>query len=345
MVNEWDSETKQKVRNLRLRGHVFTDIENTTGVPSSSAARICNSLSLAEQVDKKRRVDEAVSTGRSSKKRAQASLEEQLVAIQVGEHTVTVHGRAQSTDLTSIPEIFEKRTYCPQDPLVLHQCQSGRWQVLDIGANVGYASIYIRLGVLANVTVDKHVLVEPSQENVRILRKNVQNACIGGVKIIGSAVAAKNGFGKLHAANAYNKYRKSLMPTASSTSFENVSTLTATSVLGNIVDSHKGCVFLKIDCEGGEKYLFEAFPSWIRRQKNIQLLIVIAEVSFDSLNLSHGGYNDLKAQMRSVSLDWLLVREIWERAPHGTSKSGSERKGRYAASRVELMYFRKNVNE
>ena len=94
---------------------------------------------------------------------------------------------------------------------MLQQCQSGRWQILDIGANVAYASVYLRLGLLANARVDKHVLVEPSQETTRILRKNLKSASIRGTEIIEAAVAARTRSGKLHSSNPYNKYGKIFM--------------------------------------------------------------------------------------------------------------------------------------
>ena len=60
--------------------------------------------------------------------------------------------------------------------------------------------------------------------------------------------------------------------------------------------------------KGGEKYLFKTIPTWIGRLRNIQLVIVIGEVSFDTLNLSCDEYNNLKDKMRSVSRRWALVR-------------------------------------
>ena len=39
----------------------------------------------------------------------------------------------------------------------------------------------------------------------------------------------------------------------------------------------------------------------------------------------------------------MLVREVWEKAPFGTSDTGFEHKGKNAASRFELMYIRKKL--
>ena len=91
--------------------------------------------------------------------------------------------------------------------------------------------------------------------------------------------------------------------------------------------------------------MFKAFPTWIGDLKNIQIVIVIVigEVSVDTMNLSFDKYNDLIDQMRSVSGDWFLVRETWQKAPYGTSDTGFERKGKNAASRFELMYIRENL--
>ena len=44
--------------------------------------------------------------------------------------------------------------------------------------------------------------------------------------------------------------------------------------------------------------------------------------------MSHRAYEKVKAGMRIDDHDWILMREIWGKAPFGTSDVGFQRKGK-----------------
>ncbi|CAJ1353461.1 unnamed protein product [Effrenium voratum] len=340
MVNEWDEQTKSRVRALRLRGKSLREIVAETGVSKGAVQRICAAESTVERAAKKRRVEAAVAISRSSCKRAKASGDLMIVPVTVGGAVVNLHARSETTDFRSVPELFERQVYKPKDTLARQLCQSGKWQVLDVGANIGYASVCICLGLLRNATVSKLVCVEPGASNAAVLRRNLRSANLKAL-VLETAVSSRRGEGTLCQSNKYNFYRQTLTPVTKAASSSSVVCETALDILSNVSDV-VGSLFIKLDCEGGEAHFAARLCGWISRLKKIDAVLVMGEISFDNLRLSHSGYTDLKRQFSDLnSDDWILARAIWGRAPLGTSEEGFTRSHLQASAGMELLYMRK----
>ena len=130
------------------------------------------------------------------------------------------------------------------------------------------------------------------------------------------------------------------MPYAKQTSTENVTLIPAADLLKQLTDHKANNIFIKIDCEGGEKFVAEAFGKWLSSLTMTDCVVVIVETSFDNLNMSFAGYEAFKERFRNVRNDWALMREMWEMPPHGTGENGFERLGAKAASRGEMFFVR-----
>ena len=321
----------------------YDDIALKEGVPKTSVIRICSCPSGREEAALKVSVEKAKKTSKSSLKRKHAAEEHTIVPIKLGMGCVSLWARSETSDMTSQSELFINKYYRPKDALARQVCGSAAatWSVLDVGANCGYASIFLRREVLCG-EIRQHIVVEPGADNLEILVKNLQ-MCSISARVVRAAVSHKAGVGKLHSSSVYNKYRKTLMPTAKNTSTENVTLIPAADLLNTLNDYKANNIFIKIDCEGGEKFLAAAFGKWLSSLTKTDCVVVVVEVSFDNLDLSFACYEAFKALFRNVRNDWVLMREVWERPPHGAGDNGFERLAANAASRGEMFFVRRST--
>ena len=85
--------------------------------------------------------------------------------------------------------------------IILEKVLKKNMQILDIGANIGYYSL-IQRDLIGQK--NKIVAVEPIQENIKILRKNLLLNNDESTIVIEGAVSNKNGYDNFYTSNHFN---------------------------------------------------------------------------------------------------------------------------------------------
>ena len=181
--------------------------------------------------------------------------------------------RRNRGDIQSIREVWLAPTYEP--PFAT----PGFDVVVDLGANVGFATLYFARRYGARTCV----AVEPDPDNARLLRRNLEQNGIRAIVFeaaVGSedgeasfATAAEANLGRLTADEDGIPVRVLSMPTV------------LAQLEGNRVD------LLKIDIEGGEGDLFAGDTGWLDRVDAIMMELhstVVATAPIVSRIESHG---------------------------------------------------------
>lgn len=159
---------------------------------------------------------------------------------------ITVNGGSHSIVVDLVSETFANKLYNPSNLNI----KRGDI-VVDIGANIGVYGLYAAQEK-AKVVYE----IEPLDENIPLIRNNFKNNNFNNYKIINVAVSDFNGTDKLyigdldsHGLLFDHNFKEKL------TKYKIVKTMT----LDNIFLKYKidKVDFLKIDCEGGEGYIFK----------------------------------------------------------------------------------------
>lgn len=116
--------------------------------------------------------------------------------------------------------------------------------VIDFGANIG--DFTVKAGKLLN-NIGKIIAIEPNHNNVGILRKNLELNNITNVVIFECAITDKNSYSYLNGDDVAAKVSETEEGTR-------VKTIDIENLL-NILNHPKNIV-VKMDIEGGEKYIF-----------------------------------------------------------------------------------------
>jgi FkbM family methyltransferase len=162
------------------------------------------------------------------------------IQVPVGGQPHNLALRANGADVFTFYEVFLKGVYDACLPL-----RAGA-TVLDLGANVGMASVYFKYR-----RPDAHIVaVEPASANFAILASNVEGM---GIKTLRAAVAAQSGTGQLAVSGGPTGY--SLQETEHSDSPVERIRLVAMDELAHLTKASAVDV-LKADIEGAETQVF-----------------------------------------------------------------------------------------
>jgi FkbM family methyltransferase len=144
-----------------------------------------------------------------------------------------------------LDEVFVQRLYADYFPF--YRCNT----ILDVGGHFGYFAIFAATNSAPGSRI---VTVEPSSQNVAILRANMSACGLPQIDVVHGAVADQAGTLDLHISKAHNcslyaDHAKSIAP-GSTTSTERVSVHT----LAELMEQHKlfKIDVMKLDCEGAE---------------------------------------------------------------------------------------------
>ncbi len=160
--------------------------------------------------------------------------------------------RLNRGDIQAIREIWLLQTYRP--PFTVSSLDV----VVDLGANIGFTSVYYATRYAAKVVV----AVEPDPDNAQVLRQNLVQNGIGAV-VLQSAVGPIDGVAHFERTTDSNLGRVADEGMA-------VRMMSMASVLDHVGDVDVD--MLKIDIEGGEGALFDVDDlSWLDR---VQALMV-----------------------------------------------------------------------
>lgn len=128
--------------------------------------------------------------------------------------------------------------------------------VLDLGANVGLASVYLA----RRLTEASFVCVEPSAESFRLLRENLRRN-VPQAQAFRAAVVAKPGAYRLEEADVPSESR--VVTAESGASEGGVEAMTIAEVMTRA--GIETVDLMKMDIEGGEAALFESAGEWAPR--------------------------------------------------------------------------------
>lgn len=203
------------------------------------------------------------------------------IKVKYAEQPVVVRGR--TSDVTVFYEIFALKIYkIPKKEVI---------SIIDVGANVGYASIYF-----AHFFPDARIIaVEPEHSNHQTLLENTQN--YENISCVHAAIWPQEAELTLQNPQGSNwsfHYKESVKTA-------NGPVIKAQTLMGlmNKFDL-KRINLLKIDIEGGEKNLFSASTGWLRYVDCIQIEIHSDEAKktvFNALSqypysVVHDGFNN-----------------------------------------------------
>jgi FkbM family methyltransferase len=117
--------------------------------------------------------------------------------------------------------------------------------VIDFGANIG--DFTVKAGKLLDNT-GKIIAIEPNHENVEILRKNLYLNDVKNVEIFECAVTDKDGYSYLNGDDV-------AATVSDSGNGNRVKTISIETLLDRL--NHPKNIVIKMDIEGGEKYIFK----------------------------------------------------------------------------------------
>jgi FkbM family methyltransferase len=170
--------------------------------------------------------------------------------------TVTLHDgtklsyRRNRGDIQAIREIWFTPTYQPPTDDELDVC-------VDVGANIGFATLYFARRHGARTCV----AVEPDADNVRLLRRNLEQNGISAI-VLQAAVGREDGTAR---------FARSAQSNLGHVSDHGVSVrmLSMPTVLAQLAGARVD--LLKIDIEGGEGELFAGDISWLDQVDTIMI--------------------------------------------------------------------------
>lgn len=137
--------------------------------------------------------------------------------------------------------------------------------ILDIGANIGAFSLYINT-IVPNLKI---YAIEPSSQNMKLLKKNILINEGKNIRTFQLAISDRNGFGNLDISKEFDSFSLVIDKQKTSTTERvKLNTLNYFCVQNKI----KKIDLLKIDIEGGEYALFKKSMSLIK--KNVRTIIV-----------------------------------------------------------------------
>ncbi|MCC9061724.1 FkbM family methyltransferase [Flavobacterium piscisymbiosum] len=155
--------------------------------------------------------------------------------------------------------------------------------LIDAGANVGYAAIYLS----QKKAFDKIFCIEPSKSNFEILKKNVSSLNIAAnVTLLENALAATEN----ESFNIDNNFRDGKDWSIATTQSENgeVEGITINEIIKEY--NLQEITLLKIDIEGAERFIFKESANLIFLEKT---KIIVIEIH-DEFNIREDIYKILK---------------------------------------------------
>ena len=189
----------------------------------------------------------------------------------------TVFLRQGTTDCKVFDEVFVDRIY---EPFVA--AGGGSSVLVDLGANVGLSTLFLdrRIGF------DHVVAVEPDYENLRALRRNLEDNLSVPCESIQAFAGGERGFAKVHDAG-YGEWGLRMGDAAPS----GISVMP----LAEILPSVAGGVLLKCDIEGAERYLFPQITEW---DHLVRFIILELHTEFFSIEQLHKALATSKYEWR-----------------------------------------------
>jgi len=198
--------------------------------------------------------------------------------------------RTANSDFLVFNEIFETGEYRP----ILQWNMPADPTVLDLGGNIGLASVYFA-SVLPKSRI---VVVEPDGGNCEVIRRNTQGLTRAGrLRVIEAFVAARDGSAAIDR-NA-RSWAFKMSNDSSSPSSEQIPCVSVSSLIRDTGFEHVD--LLKCDIEGAESAVFADCREWIAR---VSHLIVETHAPYSN--------DDLYGHLRSAGWEFEVLKELQE---------------------------------
>jgi FkbM family methyltransferase len=156
----------------------------------------------------------------------------------------------------SILEGFESK-------YILSKIEPG-WTVIDIGANIGFYTVQFSKKVGKN---GKVLAVEPSFNNVYLLKKNIRANRLKNVSIIEKAVSSKTGIGKLYLSTGHSGDHR-IYNTINKRKCIPIQTIT----IDNLTKNEKQVDLIKMDIQGAEYLSISGMSRTIKKFPNVKIV-------------------------------------------------------------------------
>jgi FkbM family methyltransferase len=209
-------------------------------------------------------------------------------------HSIKVRN---SVDLRTLYDIFYKEEYSTQQFNERISSIDSGYIVIDLGANIGCASLYF-----LHTFQGSHVIaLEPDNENFKILSANLRNYTLR-VTLLNAGVGPRDTFCdsviSAGISGQYDAYRFEESDSGK------IKMRSLTGLIEEFSLNHRN-IILKIDIEGYERYLFEGDTSWF---ENVDMVFIeghdwmLARESTLSGFLSHVGNKNFDVFVRGENI-------------------------------------------
>jgi len=165
-----------------------------------------------------------------------------------------------------LPELFTQVNLYEENTVnLLKKLLKNGMNVINIGANVGYFTLFAAREVGSS---GKVIAFEPKEENVKFLRKNVEENKYTNVNVIHKAVTNKNEETKLLVgpSSAWNFIIQKDMKNFPQES------VTTTTIDEFLKDHPMKIDFVLMDAEGSEPYILEGMNETVTQNPNLQII-------------------------------------------------------------------------
>jgi len=171
-----------------------------------------------------------------------------------------IHLRGASSDMYTLQEIMIRQVYAGLREYV-PECRT----IVDLGANIGLASLY-----LASMYPESHIVaVEPFAENIAVLRGNLSRLIQGGrATVLQSAAWSRSTNLEFGMPNP-GAYDSGTMRECEDETESTIRGMTVDEIMDRA--NFNSIDILKVDIEGAEVQLFEGDTSWLKRVANIAI--------------------------------------------------------------------------
>jgi FkbM family methyltransferase len=151
------------------------------------------------------------------------------------------------------------------------------WTVLDIGANIGYYTVQFAKKVKSN---GKVIAVEPFDNNLHLLNKNIKLNQIHNVEIIPKAISSKSGIAKLYISEGHAGDHR-IYNTINGRKTVPIETIT----IDDLVHKRDRVDLIKMDIQGAEHFALDGMKQTLSKNPKIN---IVTEFSPSMLRESGG---------------------------------------------------------
>lgn len=140
------------------------------------------------------------------------------------------------------------------------------WTVLDIGANIGYPSLFFSKLVGKRGRI---IAFEPDKNNLEMFRKNIEINNCKNIVVVPMAVSDHTGIGTLYTSDSHSGDHRIYNLSHEKRKTQNIKTIS----LDDYFNSQNKIDFIQIDVQGAEELVFKGMRRLLNDNKSINILL------------------------------------------------------------------------